>query len=39
MCVPPVERKAGRISEEKRESAKRGTDENKGEGRRRGGVE
>lgn len=38
MCVPLVERKAGRILEEKRESAKRGSDENTGE-RRRGGVE
>ena len=36
MCVQLVERKAGRIWEEKRESVKRGTDENKKQ--RRGGV-
>lgn len=37
MCVLLVERKAGRIWEEKRESAERGADENKGERRRRRG--
>lgn len=39
VCVQLVERKAGRIFEDKRESAKRTTDENNGERIRWGGVQ